>query len=585
MNETTCAPRVIRFGAFEVDLRAGELRKHGLKIKLQEKPLQILAMLLDRPGELVAREEMRKKLWSADVFVDFDHSLNTAVNKLRVALADSAVAPRFVETVARRGYRFVAPIEEVGESARDSRELPTAIDSLAVLPFANVSGEPEMEYLSDGITESVINSLSSLPELRVMARSTVFRLKGSEMDPQVIGRSLGVGAVVTGRVDQHNDHIVIGAELVEAANGWQLWGQQFNRKVSDLVEVQEEIAKEISEKLRLRLTGEEKNRLAHPPTGSAEAYQNYLHGRYYWNQMTEGGLKKGIEYFEKAIQHDPHYALAYAGLAESYNVLVAYDLLPARDVSPRVKGASARALESDNQLAVAHTSLAVAGLFYDWDWTGAEGEFKRAIELNANYSASRYWYGIYLTGMGRFDEAYGTLKAAQRLEPFSVIVRAALGLMFYCGRDGEKAIYECRQALEFDPDFYPAHGFLGMAHQQRGDFSDALVEFQEAIRLSDGAPPALAMLGHACAVMGRKDQAYEILRKLKELGKQRYVPPARLALLHAGLGEIDQAFEWLEKAFEERSSWLLFLKVDPLLDCLRSDARYTELVRRIGLDP
>ncbi len=373
MAESSESTRAFRFGAFEADLRAGELRKNGLKVKLQEKPFQVLAALLECPGETVSRGELRAKLWPADTFVDFDHSLNTAVNKLRAALGDSAGRPRFVETLGRRGYRFAAPVVSMGATSRRSQ--PAApIESLAVLPFENGSGDPEAEYLSDGITESIINSMSQLPRLQVMARSRVFRYKGRGLDPQAAGRELNVRAVLTGRVVQRGDTLTIRAELMDVAEGWHLWGQQYNRRSADILVLEEEIARKISEKLRLKLTGEQKKQLGRRSTGNPEAYHAYLKGRYYGNQSTAEGLRRSIEYFQKAVESDPDYALAYAGLAECYSVLGVFGLLPPREVIPQVKTAAARALAADDGLAEAHTFLAVAGLFYDWDWTGAGGE-------------------------------------------------------------------------------------------------------------------------------------------------------------------------------------------------------------------
>ncbi len=592
MNKSSDPPRAARFATFEVDFRARELRKHGLKIKLQEKPFKILAILLEHAGEVVTREELHQKLWPADTFVDFDHGLNAGINKLREALSDSADNPRFVETLARRGYRFIAPVEGIGGALRSRKNRATApppaaeaIDSLAVLPFENTGADPEIEYLSEGLTEGVIFSLAQLPQLRVMARSTVWRYRDRKVDPQTAGAELGVRAVLTGRVVQRADTLVVGAELVDVSNGLQLWGQQYSRKLSDLLAMQEQITQEISEKLRSRLTGEEKKRLARRYTDSSDAYQAYLKGCYHGNQRTEEGLRKGIEYFEKAIQTDPDYALAYAGLADCYSILGVYALLPPRELVPKMKEAANRALEINDRLAEAHTALAVAGLFYDWDWTGAEGELRRAIELNPNLASAHYWYGIYLESMGLQDQALIEIQRALELDPYSLIISSAVGLHYYFARQYDKAVEKCRQTLPAGPKFYLTHCIVGLAYEQMGKMANAVEEFQMALYLSAGAPPATAMLAHTYALSGRKAEARELLEKLKELSQRHYVPPVRIAILHLGLKEKEAALEWLEKAYQERSNWLLFLNVDPLFDDLRAEPRFHDLLRRMGLGP
>lgn len=582
MAQSKGSPPGLRFGAFEVDLRAGELRKHGLKIKLQDKPFQILATLLESPGQLVRREELRQKLWPADTFVDFDHGLNSAVNKLREALCDSADNPRFVETLARRGYRFTAPVEEIGGATPRPRRSPGPLDSLAVLPFENESADRDIEYLCEGIAESIIYRMAQLPQLRVMAHSAVFRYRRRKVDPQAVGRELNVRAVLNGRVIQRGDDLTIATELVDVANGWQIWGRQYTGKLSDILAVQGEIAAEISQKLHLKLSGEDQNRLVKQHTGNADAYQTYLRGRYYGNLRTEAGLKKGIEYFEQALAKDPDYALAYASLAECYSVLAVYGLLPPREIIPKVKTAATKAVKLDHRLAEAHTSLAVAGLFYDWDWIGAQGEFRQAIDLNPDYALAHYWYGLYLQGQGRKDEALAEIQSARELDPLSLIIRAAEGLLHYFARQYDQAIEKYRQTLEMGPNFYPARCFLGLACEQRGEFPEALAEFQKVLDLAAGSATAMAMLGHTYAALGRKGVARQLLEELRDLSRQLYVPPVRVALIHAALGEKDLAFEWLEKAYEERSYWLLFLGVDPVFDTLRPDSRFLSLLRRMN---
>jgi serine/threonine-protein kinase len=461
----------------------------------------------------------------------------------------------------------------------------TAIDSIAVLPFVNASADPDTEYLSDGITESLINSLSQLPNMKMIARSSVFRYKGREMDPRVIGRELGVRAVLMGRVMQRGDKLLVSAELVDVRDSRHLWGEQYNRRLSDIFVVQGEISREISRRLRPKLTSEEQRQLTKRYTENAEVYQLYLKGRYFWNKRTAEGLKKGIEYFEQAIATDPTYALAYAGLADCYAVLSYYSGIPPKQSFPRAKAAAMKVLEIEEALAEAHTSLGYVKAVYDWDWLGAERDFKRAIELNPSYSTAHHWYGLYLTMLGRFDEATAELKRAQELDPLSLIIQGNAAYPFYSSRQYDRAIEQYRRTLELDPDFGEAHFGLGMSYEQQGRYEEAIAEFKQAISLSPNDFDYLTALGHTYAASGRRSEAQKILEELKELSKQRYVSAYNMAVIHAGLGQKDQAFAWLEKAYEEHSSWMWVIKVEPRLDNLRPDPRFAALVRRVGLAP
>jgi len=468
------------------------------------------------------------------------------------------------------------------KSSTRRRRSHKAIDSLAILPLMNTSNDPEREYLSDGITESIINTLSQIPELRVMARSTVFRYKGREVDPLEVGRALNVRAILTGKVLQLGQNLIIKAELVDVADGSQLWGEQYDRKPGDILAIQREISREITSKLRLKLSGEQKKRLEKPHTENINAYQLYLKGRYFWNKRTEQGLKKGIEFFTQAIEEDPLYALAYVGLADSYNMLATYNLSQPRAVLGRAKAAAKSALEIDNQLAEAHISLAKVRADYDWDWPAAEQEFKRSLELNPNYATAHHWYALHLMAMGQFEKAAAEIKLAQQLDPLSLSINASTGLPFYWLRRYDEAIEQFRRTLELDPSFALAHVLLGQAYAQKGMFEEAIAELSRARELDD-TPRARAILGYTLAVAGRRDEATTILNELEELSSQKYVAPYFRVLIYTALGEQDQAFEWLEKAYEERSEWLVWLKVDPKLDSLRSDTRFTDLVQRVGL--
>jgi serine/threonine protein kinase/Flp pilus assembly protein TadD len=466
-------------------------------------------------------------------------------------------------------------------SSRRRRSQKT-IDSLAVLPLLNVSAELDAEYLCDGITESIINTLSQLSKLRVAPRSTIFRYKGREVDPQHVGRDLGVRAVLIGRVFQHGDKLIIGVELVDVVNDSQLWGERYNRKLSDILEVQEEIAKEISESLRFRLTAEEKRRLTKRYTENTKAYQLYLKGRYFWNKRSLDGLKKAIEYFNEAIEKDPTYALAYAGLADCHVILGIFGVLPPTEVMSKAKVASMNTLAIEDKLAEHHASLAYVRAFYEWDWSGAEREFERAIELKPNYAVAHHFYSFYLAAMGRLDEAIVAEKWAHELDPVSLIISTNIGMYLYYARQYDKAIEQLLNTLRMDVTFFPAHVFLGLAYEQKGMFEEAITELKKAINFS-GGDLSLAGLGHAYAVSGKRDEAQKLLKELSEQSQHRYVSPYHMAMISAGLGEKEQSFEWLDKACKDRSGWLVFIKVDPNLDGFRSDPRFTDLLLRIGL--
>jgi eukaryotic-like serine/threonine-protein kinase len=460
------------------------------------------------------------------------------------------------------------------------------IDSLAILPFANASANPDAEYLSDGIAESIISSLSQLPRLRVMARSTVLRYKGQEIDPRKVGRDLHVDAVLTGNLIQRGETLIIKMELVKVEDGSQLWGEQYQRKFSGVLAMQAEIAKQISEKLRLKLTGEEQHRLTKVYTDNAEAYQLYLKGRYYWNRRTPESLNKSIEYFQQAADKDPNYALAYVGLADSYSLLGS----PVgggspREKFPKAKAAALKALELDDTLAEAYASLVIVRLRYDWDWLVAEREIKRAIELNPNYSMTHLMYADYLRVMGRSDEAIAEIKRAQELEPLSLNTNAVVGVHFYFARQYDQAIEQCQKTLDLDPNFAQAHLFLGWAYVQKARYEEAIAAAKKASSLSPSDLRTVSALGHAYAVSGQTSEAVNILDQLKELSRQRYISPHDMAIIYTGLGEKEQAFAWLDKAYADRSWPLPLLKFDPRFDSLRSDPRFADLVRRIGLAP
>jgi len=457
-----------------------------------------------------------------------------------------------------------------------------AIDSLAVMPFVNVSADPDTEYLSDGITESLINNLTQLPNLRIVPRGTVFQYKNKEVDPQKVGRDLNVRAVLTGRILQRGNNLIVQTELVDVAHQSQLWGEQYNRRPSDLVAVQGEISQEILEKLRLRLSGATKKQATKTYTENSEAYHLYLNGRYYWNKRTPEGLKKGIEYFNQAIEKDPGYALAYAGLADSYDVLPFYTVMTPKEAYPKAKAAAMKALENDESLAEAHTSLAHALWNYDWDWAGSEREHKRSLELNPNYATGHHWYAWFLNVMGRHEEAMREAKRALEIDSLSLIINSHLGYTYYFARRYDLCIDQLRKTIELDPRFPLAHRNLGLCYEQLGKSQEAIAEFQKALQLDENPLFSVSLI-HAYGRSGMRPEAQRELKRLLEAAETKFVSPYFLATAYAGLGHKDKAFEWLETAYRERVDWITYLKVDPELDPLRSDPRYADLLRRIGL--
>jgi TolB-like protein/Tfp pilus assembly protein PilF len=460
-----------------------------------------------------------------------------------------------------------------------------AINSVAVLPFANQGNDPNTEYLSDGITEGVINSLSRLPQLRVMARTTVFRYKGREDDPQKIGRDLGVGAVLVGRIQPRGDLLTVQTELVDVSSGTQLWGEQYNRKLADLLAVQDEISREISDKLRLRLTGEEKARLASARAVNPDTYQLYLQGRFYWNKRSNEGIKKAMEYMNQALAKDPNYALAYAGLADCYVILGDRNVIPGEEAYAKGMTAAQRALELDATLAEPHAAMATLREGHDFNWAGAEAEFRRAIELNPNYATAHQWYGGMLMNLGRLDEARQQIEIARGLDPLSLQIQFNVGGLYQDMHDFDRAIEEYRKIAEMDPNFAPAHFGLAHVYELKRMYREAAAEWQKFLLLqADDREAATLYEGVTEEVSYRRAVSRE-LTLLKERAKSRYVSPIILAGRCVRLGDKEQAIASLEKAYQEHASGLKYLKTDPSYDPLRSDPRFQDLLRRMRLPP
>ena len=583
MKESGTSPGVIRFGVFEADLRSGELRKQGLRIKLQEQPFQILALLLARAGNVVTREELREKLWPADTFVDFDHSLGTAIKKLRGALGDSAENPRFVETLPRRGYRFIGAVEwEHRQHAS-----PTGRIMLVVLPFDNLSGDPEQEYFADGMTEEMANRLGSLnPEyLGVIARTSAMQYKNRKKAASQIGRELGVDYLVEGSVRRSSSRVRISAQLIQARDQTYLWAGSYERDLSDLLMLQTEVATPIAEQIQVQLTTQARAALARTRPFDQEAHDAYLRGAFFLGRDTVDSLKKSITYFRQAIEKDPNYGMPYVGLAQAYALLGNFAALPPNEAYANSKAAAAKALEIDETVAEAHTQLGWAKLLYDRDWAGAERSFRRALELNPSSAAAREGYAMYFVARGQPTEALTEIKRAEKLDPLSLLIKTDKGSVLYYARQPDEAISVLRETIDMDPNFAIAHFFLGQAYELKGMFSQAIAESQKGAAVVGGSPARGETLGHAYAMAGRKSEARKEVAELERRSRREYVSPYHIALVHLALGDKERAFAWLEKAYQDRYWMMAFLKVDPRLDPLRSDPRYTDLLRRSGLAP
>jgi len=560
------------FGAVLYEMATGSLPFRGdtsaviFEAILNRAPTALVRLNPEVPSKL---EEIIHKAMEKDRELRYQHASEVLIDLKRLKRdTDSG--------------RAVTSGSAVATMASRSQQPSKTIASLAVLPFVNLSGDPEMEYLSDGITDTLINSLSQLRKLRVVPRSLTFRYKGREVEPQRVGSELNARAVLTGRVMQRGDTLLIGTELMDVVKLSQLWGAQYNRKMADIFVLQEEIAREISEKLRLQLTGDERKRLTKRATGNKEAYQLYLKGRYWSEKSTPEGFNKAIEYFQQAIAKDPSYALAYSGLADCYTWLPALAFLPPKEAYPKAREAALKALEIDDTLAEAHTSLALVKAHHEWDWSGAEREFQRAIALNPDYAMAHQWYGWTLMMRGRFEESIAEAKQALELDPLSLYVNLLLGQVFYQARHYDQAIEQYGKALELHPNFFLPHSFLGVAYVHKSMYKEGIAELEKAVAISR-SPVSLMFLGRGYAAAGRRAEAQKVLDQLNEFSKEKYVPAFRRAEIHAGLGENDRAFEWLEKAYEEH--FIIAIKVEPVYDPLRSDPRFADLLRRMNLQP
>lgn len=652
--------KITRCGVFEIDLKAFELRKHGLRLKLSEQPFQILAILLEKPGEIVTRDELRERLWPGDTFVDFDHGLNNAVMRLREVLGDSSDRPRFIETLPRRGYRFIAPTEEVNSAtpvpaatphpteprddpstgaivspvaavtalisggrlaANENRKRrlilprillmsaailafavlsgvavhyvrgmesgklnPAHSMSLVVLPLENLTGDKEQDYFADGMTDDLTANLAKIRSLRVVSRSTAMAYKGTHKPLSEIARELRVDAVVEGTVLRAGNRVRITAELVQVSTDQHLWAETYESQIGDVLALQNRVSSAIVDEIRINLTPEDKERLAKNPSVSPEAYEDYLKGRYYWNKRSGDGFTKAIGYFEDATRKDPQYALAYAGLADCYGIIGAtiYGTVPAEEAAPKARAAAIRALQIDPSLAEAETSLATAKFNYDWDWAGAAEGFKRAIQMDPKYATAYQRYSLYSIAMGRFDDSFDQIKRARDLDPLSISINSSFGWRLYLARQYDRSIAQLRDTLEMDPDYEWAHLILGQAYQEKGEFNLALAELKKAVELSRNSPLTVSALAHAYAVHGNTAEAQKLLAQLMMQSRTQYVSPYYIAVVYLGLGKNDAAMDWLDKAFADRSNGLVFARVEPELDPLRSEPRFIALENKLN---
>ena len=662
-----------RFGLFELDLRTGELSKSGRRLRLQEQPFRLLRLLLEQPGHPITRERLRNALWPANTFVDFDHGLNTAVAKLRHALGDSADNPRFIETMSRYGYRFIAPVEFVNcangaipppglttESPSGRARLPAPgdeqfervettdrrrenlvevqqreaeldeglkeqpvetrgsrfvswslaaivigvllaaiavvrsgapragapsnepIHSLAVLPFETLSANTDQEYFADGMSAELITELAKIPSLRVISRTSAIRYKRTTKSVQQIARELNVEALVEGEVLQSGHRVRVTAKLIQTATDTNLWAETFERDLHDVLELQGELAQSIVDTIRVNVTRAQRARFTHYHRVDPQAYDSYLKGRFFWNKRTEPGMKKSVEYFQLAIQKDPNYALAHSGLADSYNVMGGLGFLPSKEAYLRAKTAANNALKLDNTLSEAHIVLADVLYELEWNWPAANKEFERAIKLNPSYATAHQRYSLFLMKLGRTEESLSEIYRARALDPLSLSINSSLGWRLVWARRYEDAIDELKKTLEMEPNYGWTHVYLAWAYEAKGNPEKAIYELRQVSPLDTGSE-GLASLGHAYAVAGHTRQALDLLKQLEERSKGAHVAAYHKAMVYAGLGDRDRAFELLSTSCSNRDIELVSLNVDLELNSLHSDPRFGNLLRCVGL--
>jgi TolB-like protein/DNA-binding winged helix-turn-helix (wHTH) protein/Flp pilus assembly protein TadD len=623
--------RRVSFGVFDMDLGTGELRKHGLRIRLQRQPFDVLAMLIERAGQVVSREELQQKLWPDNTFVDFDHGLNKAINKIREALGDSADTPRFVETVARRGYRFLADVKvpvpvsapvvaaspETTVDARLPRALPDrrvlawllafsvliivatagvlwrarstmhaqpSIHSLAVLPLESLSSDQSQDYFADGMTDELITELGRISALRVISRTSMMSYKHTRKPLRDIARQLNVDAVVEGTVLRSGDVVRITAQLIDATSDTHLWSDSYEGELKNTLALQNSVASAIAAQIRVSLNAQERAALHSAVVVNPAAYESYLKGRFFWNKRTTNGLSTALAYFNQAIEQDPTYARAYAGLADTYALLGdwQYAVMTPKEALPKAKDAATKAITLDPALGEGHNSLAFCLDGFDWNFAEAGKEFERAIALNPGYATAHHWYAWHLALGRRYDEALSEMRKAQNLDPLSLVINADLAELLSLAHHDDEAIQQSRKTLELDPGFGLAHNHLGQAYLQKGMAGEAIVELQKAVSLSGGTATCVANLARAYVAAGRRSQALALLDDLRTRSNPLHPYASEIAVIFAALGDPDQAMAWLERGASERFNPGVLLR--PGLDPLRHDARFVDLLRRVGID-
>jgi TolB-like protein/DNA-binding winged helix-turn-helix (wHTH) protein len=622
MDTAPSQPQVLKFGVFEVDLPAGEIRKAGIRQKLAGQPFQVLQVLLEHPQEIVTREELRQRLWPGNTFVDYELALKKAVNRLREVLGDSADSPRFIETVPRRGYRFLGTVEaaERPSAARPIAPAPTRaripwalssglvlaliaalllwsnagqlrtrifaksrsleIRSIAVLPLENLSKDPNQDYFSDGITDALTTELAQISSLRVISRTSAEHFKGARETLPEIGRKLNVEAIVEGSVTHSENRVRITAQLIDVQTDRHLWAKSYERELKDVLALQDEVARDIAGEIRSSVTAKQGANLQASVPVDPQAHEAYLRGRYWWHRRGRENELKGLQYFEQAVQLEPSYALAWTGIADSYLVMAHHGVLPPKEAMPKARDAALKALHLDNSLAEAHTSLATVKLSYEWDYAAAENEFTRAIELNPNYSTAHHWYAHYLVIKRRFPEALSEIQRAHDLDPYSLVVNDFWGLTLYYSKDFEGALAQFQARLDLDPSEKVAvYEQLARVYEQQGDYPHAAERKRDALMLSGAAQDAPS-LANAYATGGA--QGY--WRKRIELAlRSPTVTALDLAILYAHESDRDAALRSLERAYQEHSPWLNFIACEPAFDTLRADPRFQRLSHQIGL--
>ncbi len=666
---------VVRFGTYEVSFQSGEVRKAGVRIRVQQQPLKLLEVLLEHPGQVVTREELRSRVWPNESFGDFDQAVNIAIAKLRSALGDSAENPRYIETLPKRGYRFIADVSFVdadghirrpespsadspgtepghqlqgnglavppgtelghqlqgnglavppgteagpqfrsrGLAVAPQRRLrptrrvvmalaivlglgilsvllfrsrghaPTAIRSLAVLPLENLSGDASQNYFSDGMTDELITDLAQINALRVISRTSVMVYKGARKPLPQIARELNVDAVVEGTVLRAGDQVRITAQLIDASTDKHLWSQSYQGELRDTLALQDRVARAIAEQIQINLTPREQAALKSVRVVNPEAYESYLKGRYFWNKRTADGLRVALAYFKQASEEDPKYAQAYSGLADTYALLGdwQYAVMTPKEANPQAKAAALKAVELDSALGEAHNSLAFVLDGFDWDLDSGGKEFRRAIELNPGYATAHHWYSWHLALLGRYDEAIAEMKKAESLDPLSLIINADLAELFVLSHSYDESIRQSRKTIEMDPNFAMAHNQLAQAYLQQHMYKEAVVELQKAVQLSGGSPTCIANLARAYALSGRRNEALTLLSDLKTSSTPGFSHASEIAAIYVSLGNMDAAMNWIEKGYAERFNPGVLIR--PGFDPLRSDPRFQNLARRVGL--